>query len=530
MKKNKKSRGNFISFLIKYYIGFTLAVAILIMSVFFSYLLVEEGILKAPRVDRLINEVEHLKSGNYNGITATGLLGRKGYFEVLDEEGRVIYSSSGYGGAYTKGELACMQEYYSDKVFSSAEYTNRQGKKRYLITEFDYAGQDTVYGKSEFVMFDENFQILDCSEGWQYHITTEKEYRYLTQSEENSFVVLKYGFTNNKNEKNLLIIHTEQPDDAAYEKLAEVTAFIIPIFLIFYCILIAVFILWLNRKVKKPLVLLSDAMLDFADGYKDVPVEYHGPGEFVRICDSFNKMSFRLKESEAARQKLDEGRQKMLADISHDLKTPITVIQGYSKALAEGMIAEEKRDKYLNVIYHKANGLTDLINTFYDYSRLEHPDFRLDKKETDICEYCREYIAEKYEEIEMSGFALKLSIPEHKIICLIDRIQFRRVIENILANALKHNPSGTTLFFSIEKKTSQAVLILGDDGRGIPKELTDTIFEPFTVGDESRNNRQGSGLGLAIAKKIVEAHNGAIVLVILPEGAMKTEFKIMFPV
>lgn len=532
MKNNHKNKGSFISFLIQYYIGFTLAVAILILSVFFSYLLVEEGILKVPKVDRLIRQAELLKTGDYDSVKAAGLLGKKGYFEVLDEEGRVIYSSSReYHNSYTMSEIACMQEYYSNKTFSSIENSNRQGKKRYLVTELDYSDQAFRYEESEFALLDESFRILDCSNGWDYHITTEKEYHYLTQTGQGPFEIQKYEFVNDQKEKIILIIHTEKPSDAAYEKLTEISSFLIPVFLFLYLILIAVFIIWLNRKVKKPLVLLNGAMLDFADGYRDAPVEYHGPEEFVQICESFNKMSLRLQESEAARQKLDEGRQKMLADISHDLKTPITIIQGYSKALAEGMIPKEKQERYLNVIYHKSNGLTDLINTFYDYSRLEHPDFTLNQEDTDLCEYCREYIADKYEEIEMADFSIELSIPEYSIVCPIDRIQFRRAIENILANALKHNPPGTTVFFSMKAPSDrrQAVLTVGDNGKGIPGEMTDTIFKPFTVGDESRNNRQGSGLGLAIAKKIVDAHHGTIMLVIPPEGGMKTEFKIKLP-
>lgn len=533
MKKDKdiRKKGSFVSFLIKYYIGFTLAVSILIMSVFFCYLLVEEGLLRVPKTDRLIHQVEQIKSGDYDGIRTAALLGRKGYFDVLDEAGGVIYTSSReHKNTYTKGELACIPEYYSNKIYNAGEYRDREGKKIYLIMELDYADSAMAYKESGFAMLDENFRVLNCSEGWQYPISTKKEYQYLAKAGTDSYEIRKHEFITNKNKRNLLIIHTEKPDDAAYQKLTEVTFFVIPVFLFLYIILIGIFILWLNHKIKKPLALLNDAMLCFADGYREGPLQYNGPDEFVRICDSFNKMSFLLMESEAAKQKLDESKQKMLADISHDLKTPITVIQGYSKALTEGMIAEEKKDKYLNVIYHKANGLTDLINTFYDYSRLEHPDFILEKEETDLCEYCREYIAEKYEEIEMAGFALELLIPEEKNNCMIDRIQFRRALENILANALKHNPSGTTLFFIIEKNRNQYVLILGDNGRGIPVEMQDTIFDPFVVGDESRSNKQGSGLGLAIAKKIVEAHFGTITLVFPPEGSMNTEFKITLPV
>lgn len=530
MKNNRKNKGSFVSFLIKYYIGFTLAIAILILTAFYSYLMIEEGLLRIPKVDRLIRQIDLLKKEDYEAINAPKLLGKKGYFEVLNDRNEVVYSSSGhYGNSYTLGELSYIQDYYSPGYYYSQKGTTSSGEQRYFITELNYSEKENIYKETSFALLNENFEVIECTGMWPYHTMTKREYEYLTKSGPENYDVQKHIYTNNQNRQNTLIIHTEKLNDTAYAKLSQISRFLIPIFTVLYVILIAAFIFRLNKQVKKPLAILNHAMLDFADGIRNMPVEYNGPSEFVRICDSFNKMSSRLKESESAKQKLDQDRQKMLADISHDLKTPITVIQGYSKALTEGLIPEEKKDKYLNTIYHKANGLTELINTFYEYSKLEHPDFSLEKEETDICEFCREYIASKYEEIEIAGFITEISIPEQRIICFLDRMQFKRVLENILVNALKHNPSGTTLFFIIEDTPNQAVLLLGDNGVGIPEEIAGTIFNPFTVGDESRNNKQGSGLGLAIAQKIVAAHEGAISLVLPPGDGMATEFRIALP-
>ena len=142
----------------------------------------------------------------------------------------------------------------------------------------------------------------------------------------------------------------------------------------------------------------------------------------------------------------------MLADISHDLKTPITIIQGYAKAICDGVIKEENKQQYLQTIYHKSIVLNELINAFSEYSNLEHPDFRPVKTKVDICEYAREYLATKYNELVLGGFLIEVEIPEMIIWCQIDVQQMKRVFENLINNSVKHNKRGTMLFFSMKKR------------------------------------------------------------------------------
>ena len=112
----------------------------------------------------------------------------------------------------------------------------------------------------------------------------------------------------------------------------------------------------LNRKVKVPLTSLSRTITQYQQGEKPSN-EYRGPNEFVEIGDDFVRLASRLNESEARRLKADMDKQKMLADISHDLKTPITVIQGYAKAVCDGVIPEERREQYIKTIYLKSSAL-----------------------------------------------------------------------------------------------------------------------------------------------------------------------------
>ena len=234
----------------------------------------------------------------------------------------------------------------------------------------------------------------------------------------------------------------------------------------------------------------------------------------------------RLDASEREREKLDGERQKLIADISHDLKTPITVIAGYTSAIRDGKIPPDELPRYLSAIDDKAAALTELINTFYEFSKTEHPDFRLSCEELDLGEYLREYLAEKYSEIDLAGFSLDVRIPETPVHCRIDRFQFRRALDNILSNSLRYNTLGTLIRIRLSTRGTCAVLRISDNGIGIPPSVRDRLFEPFSTGDAARFGG-GSGLGLAIARSIVQSHGGSIRL--LPGTGEGTAFEILLP-
>lgn len=258
--------------------------------------------------------------------------------------------------------------------------------------------------------------------------------------------------------------------------------------------------------------MLNEGILALAGGNRDTKISYKGPREFEAIFNSFNRMSGLLRESEDSKERLIMEKQKMLADISHDLKTPITVIRGYAKAVADGLTSPVTQKHYLNTIFTKTEDLTEMINAFYDYGKLEHPEFRLVKERQDLAEFIREYLAFKYDEIDLTGFEIEAEIPDGEVWYSFDGIQLRRVFDNIFSNALKHNPRGTTIYLTLQQTDRSIRIEIGDNGVGIPEEIRENLFDPFMVGDDSRNNRQGSGLGLAVAKKIVELHGGALFL------------------
>lgn len=221
----------------------------------------------------------------------------------------------------------------------------------------------------------------------------------------------------------------------------------------------------------------------------------------------------------AARKEFEKRRNLMLSDIAHDLRTPITTVAGYSKALSDGMVSEDKRQEYLDAIQTKSVRMNDLIQLLFDYVKLDSEGFSLNKQLVDICELVRECGALQYSDVEEAGMELEADIPEEQLMLTADKIQLSRVITNLITNAIKHNEKGDRIGLFVERQEDRILVMVADTGRRIPDEKAGHLFEPFSMGDESRNSRGGSGLGLSIAKKIVEMHGYTIKLIQQPDIA-----------
>ncbi len=215
-----------------------------------------------------------------------------------------------------------------------------------------------------------------------------------------------------------------------------------------------------------------------------------------------------LEEENQQRVEFDRKRSLMISDIAHDLKTPITTISGYAQAISEGVVKEpEKQKEYLEAITRKSNQMNELIQLLYEYVKLDSEGFVLKKEKTDIGEFLREAVAAVYADMETHQVELDLDIPEEKIYYDLDRMEFGRAVNNILNNALQHNPSGIRLVIQMRRMgDGNWKIIIGDSGVAIPTEIAQNIFDPFVLGDASRNSRNGSGLGTSISYKIVAMH------------------------
>lgn len=508
---------------------FTLAIALTATVLYALYIRAVDSLMNGLFGQDLQRYLPQLSAEAYGRFPTHRLLGRTGYIDIADADGNVLYTDGATGKQkYSATALACIPQYQKNGYVAVMQQEGEDGKLYTLVTQGSTsAGKDGE--QQEIAMLDENHNIVYSGLPDGITALDEESYGYMTQTLPEGYMIWRLPFTTQNGQSRTLVLYEQIPDEAEYVRLDWLWFELIAAFFVFYAVIMLVLTLWLNRKINRPLEVLNDGLMTLADGQRSQPIDYRGPQEFERICASFNQLALRLSQSEERRRQLETDRQKMLADISHDLKTPITVIQGYSKAICDGLIPGEKLPQYLQTIYQKSNSLTDLINTFYEYSKLEHPDFSLCPAQTDLCEFMREYLAAKYNELELSGFRLEVDIPETPLWCMLDAPVFTRVLENLTANALRHNPSGTAMFFCISLWEGNARILVADDGVGIPPKLAQNIFEPFVVGDESRNSRQGSGLGLAVSRHIVEAHGGTIRLVLPPKPGYSTEFELLLP-
>ncbi len=251
------------------------------------------------------------------------------------------------------------------------------------------------------------------------------------------------------------------------------------------------------------------------------------------------QMRLLQEEQRKEHEKFDADRNLILSDIAHDLRNPITTVLGYARALEDGMVTDPAlARRYLKAIEAKSRRVNDLINILFDYAKINSTGFHLQKRTLDINELVRENTALLFEEVEDRGMELDAQISEERWQILADRVQFSRVISNLINNASRHNPRGTKIlvrtqavrhmdrslsYDQMRRGQTQEdriryglgegiLVIIADDGQPIPRELAEHMFEPFAMGDSSRSSRGGSGLGLSIAAKISQMHGYRLIL------------------
>ena len=227
------------------------------------------------------------------------------------------------------------------------------------------------------------------------------------------------------------------------------------------------------------------------------------------------------REKEEERKKEEKRRYLMISNIVHDLKTPMTTVYGYAKAINDGIVPENKQHEYHEAIMAKTERMNEVVAMLLDYVKLDSEGFTIKKERIDICELVRSCCAFSFTDIEAAGDEIDADIPDHVIYIMADKVQLSRVITNLITNAIKHNPKGTKIKVSVRSDSSTSAedvrIFVADSGDEIPSPLCNQIFEPFVTGDESRASGSGTGLGLALSSKICDMHRFNLKLVQIPE-------------
>ena len=490
------------------------------------------NMLTVNPADRAVEQIKKQKSklenGRYKELRLRPALGDAGFFEIVTADGKILYTSSKKDTGsmeYTSSDFRYMPKVGGNIYYQLEPSKDSGGTDLSRISVYQTTDKTVLKGD---LLFDSNYNVIYSTIKFDGKDPTKKALKFMVENASTMSSVQKYKFLDKDGEVCYLLIHIKESSASYDARVANHIIFILVAFVSVITLLIIVLALKLSKTIRRPIDALSDAMENIGQGKSREIITNDGPKEFSRIVNTFNNMQQRLQESEEKQEKLQKEKQKMLADISHDLKTPVTVIQGYASAVADGIVDKDDEARYLRTISKKADQLTYLINSFNEFNRLEHPDFNLQCEVKDICEFFREYLAGKYEELDLAGYPLEIDIPDEKIYANFDPNQFARVFENIISNSTKHTEPGTRIFAIMKREGPDKIrIVIGDHGHGIPKELRNSVFDPFVVGNESRTSGKGTGLGLSIARRIVELHGGSITLGHPSEYGRGTSFVII---
>ena len=221
-------------------------------------------------------------------------------------------------------------------------------------------------------------------------------------------------------------------------------------------------------------------------------------------------------EKDEERHAEEKRRYLMISNIVHDLKTPMTTVYGYAKALNDGMVPPEKNNEYHEAIMAKTDRMNEVVALLLDYVKLDSEGFTLKKEKLDICETVRACCALSYTDTEVAGDTLDVNIPDNPVYIEADGKQLSRVITNLITNAIRHNPEGTKIGVSVTSDEDIRIFV-ADTGDEIAEDMKEQIFEPFVTGDESRASDGGTGLGLPLSSRICAMHGFSLKLAQKPE-------------
>ncbi|MGI8255465.1 sensor histidine kinase [Blautia wexlerae] len=272
--------------------------------------------------------------------------------------------------------------------------------------------------------------------------------------------------------------------------------------------------LWIYRSIATPLVKLKKATQNIKEGNLDFVLDVEGNDEFSELCQDFEEMRKRLKESAEEKIILDKENKELISNISHDLKTPITAVKGYVEGIMDGVAdTPEKMDRYVKTIYNKTNEMDHLINELTFYSKIDTNRIPYTFSKLNVEDYFSDCAEEVGLELETRGIELVYAnYVESGVQVIADGEQIRRVIHNLISNAIKYMDKPKGIIQIRIKDVGDFIQVeIEDNGKGIAAKDIVYIFDRFYRTDVSRNSSKGgSGIGLSIVKKILEDHGGKV--------------------
>lgn len=275
----------------------------------------------------------------------------------------------------------------------------------------------------------------------------------------------------------------------------------------------AIIVFFYARRFVRPLSQMANAAArlsfgDFANG-----VEVTGTTEMRELASAFNTMSAKLKDTEQVRR-------DFIANVSHELRSPMTSISGFLQGILDGTIESKDQRHYLDIVVHETDRLMKLVSELLNLSRLESQDTAPAMRVFDINELIRVVMITKLPEMEAKGQELAFAFAQEDCHVMADRDQIEQVLINLVDNAIKFTPSGGSIMISTVRTDERVFVRVRDTGAGIQREDLPHIFDRFYKADKAHVAGQGTGLGLAISKMIMDRHHQELRAIPQESGAL----------
>lgn len=275
-----------------------------------------------------------------------------------------------------------------------------------------------------------------------------------------------------------------------------------------------IMMVWIYGSIISPIHKLQEAAQNVEEGNLNFEIKPEKDDEMGRLMQAFEKMRIRLRDNAEEKLKSDRESKELISNISHDLKTPITAIKGYVEGIMDGVASSpEKLDKYIRTIYNKANDMDRLIDELTFYSKIDTNRIPYTFSKLNVEDYFSDCAEELGLEMETRGIELVYAnYVEKGVQVIADGEQIRRVIHNIVSNAIKYMEKPRGIIQLRVKDVGDFIQVeIEDNGKGIAAKDLPYIFDRFYRTDVSRNSSKGgSGIGLSIVKKIMEDHGGKV--------------------
>lgn len=316
--------------------------------------------------------------------------------------------------------------------------------------------------------------------------------------------VMKNGYTNG-----VVLIHTSaQVIEAEYRSLLWQVLVGVALATLLAIVLVSLF----ARQTTKPLHSMALAAKAMSRGDFDHKAEETGVQEVRELAVAFNTMAGQLKE-------LETSRREFVANVSHELRSPMTSIHGFIQGMLDGTIPLEERDKYLKIVGDETTRLSKLIADLLSLSRMEQAEERLTVQDFDINEMIRRALIRRMNDLDCKAIEVDVRFEEEQCYAQGDPDRIEQVVVNLLDNAIKFTPEKGHIMLETKTENKQVAVTVADDGEGILPEDRDKVFDRFYKAEKAHTAGKGTGLGLSICKRILDDHGQEIQCLPRDEGA-----------